>query len=242
MTIALITALVRHERRVRLEFSASLAAGAFTNLTWYTFTSDGTAANPSAVAAYAVPNSPQTVELHLSVPLVQGALYTVSAVGVPAVGGGSTPDPSTARFRVAAERGNNDLGAPRQASDLEKSLYGSDLVHDGNDFVEGPDGDLVRIAGLPVVKGDLRRGVESNGLPWAPRHGLRAREAFVDAPAPMLDQIPALAVAYVQRDDRVVSATAEVGGTSERPIVRIKPVLIGDKLVSGAGEIQAAIR
>ena len=74
MTIALLTALVRHERRVRLEFSADLAAGAFTSLAWYSFTSDGTAANPSAVAAYAVPNSPQTVELHLSVPLVQGAL------------------------------------------------------------------------------------------------------------------------------------------------------------------------
>lgn len=242
MTIALVTAIVRHERRIRLVFSANLAAGAFTSLGWYTITSDGTAANPPVVAAYAVPNSPQTVELHLGVDLTQGALYTASAVGVPATGGGgSTPNPSNAQFRVATERGGNDLGAPRQASDLEKRLYGSDLVHDGNDFVEGPDGDLVKIAGLPVVKGDLRRGIESNGLPWDATHGMHARE-FVDAPAPMLDQIPGLAVAYVLRDDRVVSATASVVTAGETPHIRIKPVLIGDKLVSSAGEVQAAIR
>jgi len=241
MTIALTTAVVRHERRLRLVFSNSLGAGAFSTLAWYTITSDGTAADPSVVAAYAVANSPQVVELHLSLPLVQGALYTVSAVGVPAISGPATPNPSTTQFRVATERSDNDLGAHRKASDLERRLYGSDLVHDGNDFVEGPDGDLVKIAGLPVVKGDLRRGIESNGLPWAPTYGMHARE-FVDAPAPMLDQIPGLAVAYVQKDDRVVSATAEVLTTGTAPTIRIRPVLIGDKLVSSAGEVQAAIK
>lgn len=241
MTIALVTVLVRHERRIRLIFTNSLAAGAFTSLAWYAITSDGTAANPSVVAAYAVSNSPDTVELHLGADLVQGVLYTASAVGVPATDLSSTPNPSETKFRVAVERGGNDLKAAVKVSPLERRLYGVDLIHDGADWVEGPDGDLAIVEGKPVVKADIRRGIESNGLPWAPTYGMRAR-GFVDAPSPMLAQLPGIAAAYVQQDDRVESATADVVLNGETPVVRVRPKLIGDHIVSSVGEIEAAIQ
>lgn len=241
MSIALVTAVVRHERRIRLVFSNTLAAGAFTTLSWYAITSDGTAANPPVVAAYAVTSSPQTVELHLGSDLVQGVLYTVSAVGVPASDLSSTPDPSEAKFRVAVQRGDNDINATPKASDLERRLYGMDLVHNGTDWVEGPDGDLATIEGKPVVKADIRRGIEGNGLPWDPRYGMRARQ-FVDAPSPMLAQLPAIAEAYVQQDDRVESVTADLGTTGTVPTVRVKPRLIGDKIVRSVGEIEVPVQ
>lgn len=241
MSIALITARVRHERRLRLEFSNTLAAGAFTTLSWYTITSDGTAADPPVVAAYSVTSASHAVELHLGSALVQGVLYTVSAVGVPAADLSSTADPSETKFRVGVERGNNDIQATPKASDLERRLYGMDLVHDGTDWIEGPDGDLATAEGKPVVKGDILRGVVANGLPWDERYGMRARQ-YVDAPSPMLAQLPAIAEAYVQRDDRVESVTADVVMRGDLPVVRFRPHLIGDQLVSSIGEIEAPLQ
>ena len=96
MTIALTTAIVRHERRLRLVFSNSLGAGAFSTLTWYTITSDGTAASPSVVAAYAVANSPQVVELHLSGSRWDIRLAAVRrAIGLLAVKVAGSADPGT---------------------------------------------------------------------------------------------------------------------------------------------------
>lgn len=243
MTIALITAIVKHERRLRLIFTNTLASGAFTSLAWYTITSaDGSTGDPPVVAAYAITNSPNEVELHLGADIVQGALYAASAVGVPASDASATPDPSTAAFRVATERTDADIGATQQVSGLERRLYGVDLVHDGLDFVEQADGDLATTAGRQVVKADLRRALESNGLPWDPSYGLHARE-HVDAPSPTLARIPALAVEQLRRDDRVESVTAEVVIESpERSFVRTRPILIGDKLFAGVGDVQARIQ
>ena len=242
MTIALVTVQVRHERRIRLLFSHALASGAFTP-GLYTVTSvDGDAADPPVVAAYAVLNSPAVVELHLGADLVQGGHYRASAPGVPGTDGDTTPDPSAVGFRVGTARGGAELSAPRKASALERRLYGWDLVHDGNDFVETPDGDLADAAGVTVARADLRRRVESNGLPWRPSFGLHAR-AWVDAPAPALAQVPVLAVAEVRKDDRVLSAEAEIVFSAEgTPMVSVRPVLVGDRLVSSAGPIQGAIR
>ena len=55
MAIALANVQIRHERRVRLIFSAALAVGAFTSTAPYTVTSlSGEAASPTVVAALTV--------------------------------------------------------------------------------------------------------------------------------------------------------------------------------------------
>lgn len=242
MAIAFVTVYVRHERRVRFLFDAALAVGAFQTLSFYSLTAvNGDAANPTIVAAYSMPDSPHTVELHLGVDLVQGVLYEAAAVGVPAAGGGTTPSPSTTRFRVGIEPGDNDLGVPRQASALQRRMFGVDIVHDGNDFVLTPDHDLAQIAGARVVKGDLERRLLANGLPWARLFGLGARR-YVDAPTPALSELPPLAVVEMLNDDRVVSATAEVLLTNDgTSYISVRPVVIGDRLVSSLGDIRAPI-
>lgn len=244
MTIALNVVVVRHERRLRLLFSEAVAAGAFTSVAWYTVTApDGDSPAPLAVAAYSVTGSPAAVDIHLDGNLTQGGLYAVAAVGVPALagGGGSTPSPSLLKFRVGEERGQNDLGTARAASGLESRLYGTDLVWT-DDLQEAPDGDLADVSGVRVAKADLLRRVQSNGLPWRPTFGLHARQ-FVDAPNAMLSQIPVRAIEEATKDDRVESAEAEVVLTDDatQPIVRVLPKLIGDQLVSGIGDVQAAI-
>jgi hypothetical protein len=243
MSISLVTAIVRHERRLRLVFTNSLAAAAFTTLSYYTVTSvDGAAASPAVVAVYSVTNSPNVVELHLGADLVQGALYVASAVGVPATDISTTPNPSEAHFRPGVERTEADLGTPAQVSDLERQLYGEDLVHDGRDFVETADGDLASSSGAPVVKADLRRALEASGLPWDPGYGLHGRE-YVDGPAVHLGRVPARAVEVMLRDDRVESATADVVLESpERTFVKVRPVLVGDKLLAGIGDVQAKLQ
>lgn len=243
MSISLVTAIVRHERRLRLVFTNHLAAGAFTSLGYYAITSvDGAAASPAVVAAYSVTNSPNVVELHLGADLVQGALYLAVAVGVPATDLSTTPSPSEAYFRPGVEPTGADMGTPAQVSSLERQLYGEDLVHDGRDFVETADGDLASSAGAAVVKADLRRALEASGLPWDPEYGLHGRQ-YVDAPSVHLSRVPARAIEVMLRDDRVETATAEVVLESpERTFVKVRPVLLGDKLLAGIGDVQARLQ
>lgn len=243
MTIALNAVVVRHERRLRLLFTEAVGPGAFTSVAWYTISApDGDSASPAVVAAYSVSNSPEAVDVHLDGDLAQGGLYAVEAVGVPALAGGSTPDGGACAFRVGEERGANDLGTARAGSELESRLFGTDLVWK-DDLVEDASGDLATVAGVQVAKADLMRRVQSNGLPWRPTFGLRARE-FVDAPVTMLSQLPGRAVEEVLKDDRVISATAELELSADEtePVIRVTPKLIGDGLVSNVGDLRATFQ
>lgn len=227
MAIDLLAVTIKHERRVRLVFDASLAGAAFSSTAFYAITElDGLAANPGVVKALIVTSSPQVVELQLDTDLVQGARYSFSAVGVPALDASTTPDPSVATATVGTERAAAAIGAPGPLTDLERTLYGVDLVLDG-DFGETPDGDLDTVGGLRCATLDLQRAAESNGLPWDPTHGLHARGA-VDGLPQGLQALRGRAIALMRRDDRISAADASVVlSDPEAPTLLLRPTFIG---------------
>lgn len=225
--VALLAVTIKHERRARLVFDSPLAGAAYTSTAFYAVTElDGLAANPGVVKALVVTSSPQVVELQLDTDLVQGARYSFSAVGVPALDASTTPDPSAVTATVGREPAAAALGAIGPVTDLELTLFGEDLVLDG-DFGETPDGDLDTVGGLRCATLDLQRAAESNGLPWDPSHGLHAREQ-VDGHPQGLQALRGRAVEMMLRDDRVVSASAEVDfSDTEAPTLILRPTWIG---------------
>lgn len=240
MAIALTNVQIRHERRVRLIFSASLAVGAFTSTAFYAVTClSGEAASPTVAAALTVSGSPAVVELQLGADLVRGQRYSFSAVGVPAVDASTTPDPSVevGYFgEILPSPGIQAAGV----SELDELLYGRDLLFAGGDFVEDGQGDLATVSGVVSLEASLRRCATSNGLPWDPLYGVHADE-FVDAPIEGLLPLRGRAEAAMRADDRVakVRVTIETDNEAGTGVVAIDvtPIGAGDAL----RQIQVAI-
>lgn len=181
MSILFTSITIQHERRLRLLFSNSLAAGAFTNLALYAVASvDATQPSPSVVAALIVPNTPNAVDVAVDQDLTPGAPYTVTAVGVPASDSTITPAGSVLPFALGTV-----IAVPNSEidqDDVDALTYGVDLVHDGTDFVEGPDGDLMTLTGQPLVFTDVVFRELSDGLPWKPSFGGHLR-SLIDGPS-----------------------------------------------------------
>ncbi len=240
MAIALNNVQIRHERRVRLIFSTTLAAGAFTSVAFYTVTSvSGEATSPTVIAALTVTGSPEVVELQMGADLVRGQRYTFSAVAVPAADLSTTPDPS----EVVAYYGEILPSPGLQSggvSELDELLYGRDILFDGGDFVEDGQGDLLTISGVVSLEAALRRCATSNGLPWAPEYGVHADE-FVDVPIEGLLPLRGRAESAMRADDRVARVRVTIesdneGGTGTVAI-DVTPIGAGDAL----RQIQVAI-
>jgi hypothetical protein len=233
MTIALVSLVIKHERRVQLLFSTALGASAFTSASLYSATNiDGSGASPTIVAVYMVANSPHAVELALGCDLVPGGRYEFTANGVPALDGaeGVTPTPST----TVGTFGNPTVAAQKQkggTSELEALLYGVDLLFANGDFVEAASGDLDTISGAPNLSAALYRRLFSDGLAWDASYGLKSR-SYVDGPAGLLTSIRGRAEAQMRADDRVAGASAQVETsqyTSQGFVsVSVKPVGVGD--------------
>ena len=102
MSIALTAVDPRSQRRVRLVFSHALSVGAFSSLAFYSVTSDGAGVSPAVNGAFLVPSSPNVVELSVTEDLLDGAQYTVSAVGVPATD-------STKHYRSGSSMSSNRI-------------------------------------------------------------------------------------------------------------------------------------
>jgi len=244
VTIALNTITIRHERRIRLGFTVTLAAGAFgaAGVPLYAVTSlDGLGASPTVKKALVIADSPNFVELQLGADLVQGALYSISAVGVPGTGGsGVTPDPSALTFRVATEQDPRAaLGATRDAlSAFEVQLYGLDLAFEGGDFAEGPDGDLATTGGVALVEQDLTSRLLGMGLPWDAAYGARLRD-FVDGAPGALTPARARVIRELRQDDRVAKADATVDlRDPANPTITALPTLVGASVVGAAQQLQ----
>lgn len=240
MAIALNNVQIRHERRVRLIFSTTLAAGAFTSVAFYTVTSvSGEATSPTVIAALTVTGSPEVVELQMGADLVRGQRYTFSAVAVPAADLSTTPDPS----EVVAYYGEILPSPGLQSggvSELDELLYGRDILFDGGDFVEDGQGDLLTISGVVSLEAALRRCATSNGLPWASEYGVHADE-FVDVPIEGLLPLRGRAESAMRADDRVARVRVTIesdneGGTGTVAI-DVTPIGAGDAL----RQIQVAI-
>ncbi|WP_438029030.1 hypothetical protein [Sorangium sp. So ce233] len=227
MAINLIAVTIRHERRVRLSFDATLAGTAFSSTSFYGVESaDGQAASPGVQKAFIVSSSPNVVELQLDTDLVQGARYSFTAAAVPAVDATTSPA-QTVVATMGREPAPAAVGTRGPVTELERSLYGEDLVWTGADWAETPDGDLAEHGGMPVALADLRRAMTANGLPWDPAFGLRARGEVDGAPEAMT-ALRGRAVALMRRDDRIRDADAVVDlSDPSAPVLEVRPVFIG---------------
>jgi hypothetical protein len=219
----LLSTYAYRPRRIRLEFTSAVASGGFVSSLYSVTSEDSTSASPNIRAVYAVAGQPSTVELVLDFDMVDGAAYVVTAVGVPAVAGGSTPGGTSGRFRFSQVYAPADVEP--LVSDLDVILFGRDLIWNGNDFEEGTDGDLARVSGVPNVLGALDRRLKGSPLPYAADYSPNARE-FVDSndAAPLGSRLRQQAL----RDPRVKSVRVEASETTDGDTVFIvSPKLIG---------------
>jgi hypothetical protein len=225
LAIALQSLFIRHESRIRLIFSNTLASGAFgvpAPAAYVITNEDGLGVSPSVSAAMVVSDAPTNVELALSQPLVAGARYKVSAVGVPATDLSVTPG-GTEELFLYASRSQKDT-REQTVIDRERLLYGVDLVWNGSDFEESATGDLARVSGTPNVTKALWYGVVAEGLPWDPDWGGKARE-FVDSPSPAGVSLRGSVVSHVLRDPRVESVETEFEVNETSTILHLTPKL-----------------
>ena len=210
-SIYLNSVTVKTERRIRLYFDSVLAAGAFTNLNYYTITCpDNSSSDPSVVAAFVVTGSPGCVELALGSDLTPGTSYAAAAVGVPSVFGGNTSSGTSANFVLGPVLAPPILDTP--IDDVLGNFFGDDLVWDGQDLVETASGDLATIGGEDNAVVSLGRRFQSEGLPWDDGYGTKPRR-FVDGARASVSQLRGAILRQALLDDRVetVSATlAEV--------------------------------
>jgi hypothetical protein len=232
MSIALNAVYVRHERRIRLVFSNTLAAGAFTNLTYYTVTNlDGSSVSPTINAAFAITGDVCTVELALgTTDLVGGGQYTVSAVGVPCTDSSVTPSGSVLTFNMTTDftQIQNQEVKPL---DMALVLYGRDLLWNGSDLQEDATGDLATIAGNPNVQQAIRRREVSDGLEWDQTYGAKPR-GYVDGSSLEATNLQGSLIQQAIQDPRVKSATCSIQDDDDETSItfNLSVTLVGDDI------------
>jgi hypothetical protein len=209
----LLSVVVRHERRLRVVFSAPVAAGAFSPAAYFITALDGPSAVP-VVGALLVGSAPATVELALGADLVDGVLYAVGARGVPALDGSVLASASMS-FRRFGDAPLANLERP--ASDLPALLYGVDLVWTGTDFGETPLGDLDTVTGAENARGALeRRFAAEEDLPWmSRRYGIGVRD-FIDGPTRDAATLRGAILRQATTDDRVKSTAVTLSIDDEK--------------------------
>lgn len=217
MAISLSTVVVRHERRVQLVFSTALASGAFTTLSLYTLANlDSLATDPTVVAAFIAPGNPNAVELALGVGIASGVLYSISAIGVPALDASVTPAGSTLPLRTGNAVG--DPNAEVNADDTLALLFGVDIVHDGVDYVEDATGDLATISGPANGAQAVLKRLLSEGVSWNPSYGGKPRQ-YVDGAPGELPTLKGELLRQAYLDDRVKKVTSELLPDASDPAV-----------------------
>lgn len=192
----------RGTRRIRLLFSGALGAGAFTSVSFYAVSSDIGPSPTNVVQAFAIVGTPNGVELAIDEDIAPGAIYTLAVTAVPFADAstctgsiqGSTAQPMTAPADVEPS-----------TTDVDLLIFGRDLLHDGNDFVEDTTGDLATIDGAPNWKGAIGRRMASYGIKWDRRYSPRA-DLYVNAPDAYKLPLAGTMVAQAHADDRTKTA------------------------------------
>lgn len=207
MSISLGGVVVKHERRLRLAFSNSLASGAFVPGLYVITSLDGRATPPVVVATFVITGAPGNVELALGGDLVQGAAYQISAIGVPATDLTVTGSDAVAPFQLPFTPGVPN--SEPKVDDGEKLLYGQDIVWNGKDFLETANGDLFVVAGANNVRLAIERRLLSEGLLWDPGYGAKPRQ-YVDSAAGAVGNLKANLIQQAQADDRVKRVTVDL--------------------------------
>ncbi len=223
MPIALLSAVARHERRVRLVFDMALAPGAFTNLGPYTVSGDD--GSQIAIAGLVgIVGMPNQLDLALGADLQVGVVYLVVAAGVSAQGGSVTPPGTRAPMRLAAPP-PVPVDAEVTPDDITDALYGVDLVWSGEDYAETAAGDLATVGGSDNVQAALTRRFAADGLPWDDTYGAKPRR-YIDGSPGALPALRGTLVRQARLDDRVKTASAALSTGSSEFDVSVK--LIGD--------------
>lgn len=210
---------------MRLEFSNALDDSAYgvPAPSYYAIEAVSAATAPSISAALLVPGLTNVVELVLASDLVRGATYNVLAEGVPCIDLTSTSNGTSHRVFFGRKTIDRDSVEPR-VRDLERLLYGVDLIWNGTDFEETATGDLARVSGTPNVTKAIWRGLESGPLPWDPRWGANIRQ-FVDSPSPAAGFLRTAVLTQVRRDPRVASVKTDLEIKDTETSLHITPTL-----------------
>lgn len=221
--VALLSAVARHERRIRLVFDGPLGPAALTSTAPYAVTAaDGSALPISGLVGLL--GMPNQVDLALGADLAAGA-YEVTASGVPGADGSKTPPGTGATVRLAAPPAVA-ADAEITPDDVSELLYGIDLVWDG-DYVEDAAGDLATMTGADNVKSALMRRFASDGLPWDDNYGAKPRR-YVDGSPLALPSQRGVLVRQARLDDRVKAARAALSADASEFDVAVQ--LIGDDI------------
>lgn len=230
MTVELLSVAPRHERRIRLVFSNTLAAGAFTSTSLYVITNeDGRGVNPGVAQAIPVSGSSSNVELALTEDLVSGALYRLVAVGVPATDASTTTAASDTMFRTGVPQ--TDTNVERRTNDADVLLYGRDASWSG-DYLESAEGDLQPIEGVANARAALERSLLGFPLAWAPGYSANAYE-FVDAPSTAVGTLQGRLQAAALADDRVKSAVVTLVESDPDDVhFDVAPKLVGSTSIA----------
>lgn len=235
MTIELAGIIVKHERRIRLVFSAALDSSAFGTpapAAYVVDNEDGAARSPGVSAALLVVGANTNVELALDTDLATGALYRVRAVGIVAADASTSTSASDQHFRFGIP--TSSFNVEPKVSDGELLLYGRDLVWSGIDYLETVEGDLATTEGAENAINALDRRLRGHPLPWAPKYSPRARE-FVDAPLPSIGGLRGRIEAQAQRDDRFKGIVAKLVVDEDEPsdsYFEVTPTLVGGNVAA----------
>jgi hypothetical protein len=223
VALSLLSAVARHERRIRLVFDGALAAGAFTSLTPYSVAGDDGSMVPvsGAIGLLGMPNQ---LDLALGADLEASVIYTVGASAVPGADGSATAAGTWALVRLAAPP-PSPIDAEVTPDDIEAALYGIDLGWDGQDYAETAAGDLATVGGSDNVEAALTRRFASDGLPWDDTYGAKPRR-YIDGDAAAIAPLRGTLVRQARLDDRVKSARASLSADGSEFDVSVQ--LIGD--------------
>lgn len=221
MAIALLGVQPKHERRIRVKFSSPLAVGAFVPTLYALTDPSATSTAPTVVAAMVVTSNNTEVELALSNDLVRGVIYTLSITAVPAADASTVTDSTT--FQLGGKLEKTDVEP--YLRDRERIILQSDIIWNGSDYQEAPNGDLQRVEGRANVTKGLWRSIETAGLPWDPSWGVSARD-WVDSPSPAGSTLRGSMARQVARDPRVQSVTSTIVQDGNATYINIIPVLI----------------
>lgn len=215
MALQLLAVQQRSSTRIRLKFDGAVAGSAFgpAALVGYTaaesYEGSAVAARTWAVTgSIAIASDAAAIELVLANPVGDGSWFWIvfnspvpAAVGAPFAG----PVSPTIRSLENAPRPSPEV----PASGLDAILWGEDFVHDGRDWVETAEGDLLVSTGIENARQAVARRLLSEGLQWDAAYGLRPRR-FVDAPSVTAKTILGEAQTQAVADDRVVAAASRV--------------------------------
>lgn len=208
MTLALQFITVRSPRRLRLKYTQALAAGAF-SASWFAAAClDGSTADPGIVQALLVAGAADELELAVGADLAPGGQYQLtSAPGIPAADSTFTVDQDVTAFRLPLSK--QAPSASVTSDDVRAIIFGEDLLHDGGDMVETPDGDLATLSGEENALESVARIALSDGLPYNSAYGAKLRP-FVDAPIATAPSARGQLERSIRADTRVKRVSASV--------------------------------